>query len=327
MMACNCNPASALHRNYWVVQYARVPLPFRVIFAPERVAGCISLPLARWPSLQQGTGQKNGGYTLVTNPVSAKTVSERDLVLAFYNEQPLLAEDLGRVLTTLGRDYRRLTDGRTLLVASVESGSVIAVLRDAMSQVVPYISDAAAVAKGATAMLEFAKALREAIKKLRTKSKASLEDREAQVLKTVEEICKAAVKSKSQVEIKHKAKTGDSLEIRISPVEALEIREAAKQERAALRRLEKDGANPLLTSQQPLQLADRLAEAYGKGGLTSDVRSLIEAIVTALRDGGYGDALETVAVDLANRGMDDLAAFVRAEANKPRDLEPPIASG
>ena len=54
-----------------------------------------------------------------------------ELILKLDFERTPSAEDLGEIFSALGRDYHEMSDGRTLVVVRVESGSIILTLTDA----------------------------------------------------------------------------------------------------------------------------------------------------------------------------------------------------
>lgn len=82
------------------------------------------------------------------------------LILTIRYENPPPAEELGDLFAALGRDYRGISGGRTLVLTSVQQGSVIATLTDAAVAALPYIKDAAAIFGGIKAIADFAKALK-----------------------------------------------------------------------------------------------------------------------------------------------------------------------
>lgn len=70
-----------------------------------------------------------------------------DLVLTFNHEQPITAAQLGELFAALARDYRQFTSGRSLVVTRIESGSLIALLQDAIVFLAPHLRTAVEVAK------------------------------------------------------------------------------------------------------------------------------------------------------------------------------------
>jgi hypothetical protein len=71
------------------------------------------------------------------------------LILNINNSRPIAAAGLGRLLTSMGSDYRQAT-GRPLVVTQLERGSIVAVFQEAFQ-------NAAALADSVNHLIEFAK--------------------------------------------------------------------------------------------------------------------------------------------------------------------------
>jgi hypothetical protein len=63
---------------------------------------------------------------------------EHQLVITIDCETAPSAADVGELFVALARDYKDITKGRSLVVARIEQGSIIAILTDWASQALPY---------------------------------------------------------------------------------------------------------------------------------------------------------------------------------------------
>ncbi len=84
--------------------------------------------------------------------------------LRLHVENQLLvpAGDIGGLLVALSNDYRRATKGRALVLTSLQTGTITALLQDAAilwTAVQPYAQGAAAVAEGGKAIYDLIKPL------------------------------------------------------------------------------------------------------------------------------------------------------------------------
>ena len=85
------------------------------------------------------------------------------LIITIEYETAPRADDIGELFAALARDYKDMTKGRVLVVSSIHQGSIWAILTDWALQAAPYIKDTVEVAKGAKALADFAKLLKELI--------------------------------------------------------------------------------------------------------------------------------------------------------------------
>lgn len=276
----------------------------------------------------------------MTDQVPPEDGPLNELVLAVDYKRPLAAEELGELFSALARDYHQST-GRTLIVTRVQSGSLIAFLQDAIILVGPYLRDAVEVVKAVNAMTSFAKSIGDALDRVRHGGVKGLfgGGRKRNGLRSVEALLKIATDSGSEVTLKYTTADGDVMETRVTPVEAIRIREQAKSERSAIQALRyqtplreltslRSWPSTLGTSKEISSLTESLAHAYqGRDSLTShsDLRALISTLVLTVRSSGMGYMLEMLATNLAGRGLYELAEMVRTEVRRSSDeTEPPL---
>lgn len=248
---------------------------------------------------------------MATGPIPLD-VAGRELVLAIRNIQPIAADELGALLTTLARDYRRLTR-RKLVVERLETGSVITKLVDAAVFITPYASNAVEVSKAINAIVAFSKALRERFanaKSSEDKGAAELGMREAPGTDSVKQLARIVAKSGGEATFKCSGPGGESIEGKITSKEAIDIREREKTARAAIRLAKQQNLLGLGIDDDTAALARRLVDM----GQSADLDEAIRALVVALRSAGLASYLEMIASDLAAHGHSRIADLLRQEA-------------
>jgi hypothetical protein len=243
-----------------------------------------------------------------------------ELILTLHNERPIPADDLGALFRALAADYRRLNRGRTLVIASLEHGSLIARLQEAYATFGPHLHTAWDIASAAKDLAEFAKTLRDLFSRAKHGPKEiDLFQRKSNPpgIKSVEAMVKLVINTGGEIEVSYKQRD-EEISMRATSAEALTIRERAKvtareiQPPPGLRDAESGTfvANP--PSPQLYDaggIADKLVEA-GPGA-----QVIIEAVASALQEAGV---LETVAAKLDQGGHHSLAMAVRAAASHRR---------
>lgn len=155
--------------------------------------------------------------------------AEHELMLHIADGRPLLASELGELLSALSRDYRQMNRGRSLAVVRIESGSILIFMQDAALATKPYLSDAIEFAKGGKALLDFAKSIKDLIGKKKTPDTGLVEGRKQGPYRSIEAMVKTAADAGSELTIKHVAHDGESLEVHLTPKDAVEIRARTHQ--------------------------------------------------------------------------------------------------
>lgn len=247
------------------------------------------------------------------------------LVLVFDQGRPVEAEELGQLFSSLARDYRQFTGGRTLVIERLETGSLIAYLRDAVEAVRPYLSGMEEWAKAGKALLDFATALTGLLTRAKKDPEGARlfgKGKKRIGTRSVEALLQIATDSGSEVTLRHFTSGGDKLEIHVTPMEALKVREAAEA-----KRLTKETNSPApLTApgQRSLVLPDfsstsfatALAQFPGSDDdlASPDLRLVITSMIRLLRKHKLDFMVEGVASDLDSQGRHNLAFIVREEA-------------
>lgn len=256
----------------------------------------------------------------MTEQRSLTPQSAAELVIVFDYRRELLAADLGSLLTALAKDYARAYRGRTLVVSSIEKGSLLVAIHDAVSAASPFIKDGVEIARGIKSITDFAASIRKLV--LRKKDEAAGVKAPApktRVDRSVQEIVRIAAVSGSEVTIRQTEADGRITEISLASREAIEIRERETTRRseappAGRRVTQPTFPDPLPVSFQPIALADQFEKLDQAGSHGREaVISAIASVAAVVRDAGHGRLLEPLALELESRGLHDWAAAVRAE--------------
>jgi hypothetical protein len=244
------------------------------------------------------------------------------LIIAIDFETPPRADDLGDLFTALARDYRDMSRGRVLVVASMEHGSIIAVLKDWALLAAPHIKDAIEVAKGVKALADFAKFLKDWIDRVKSgKAKKQLyrRGRKARGQRSIEAIVKIAANSGSALRVKHTTAKGEILEVELSAPQAIKVRDEALAEQNAA--LEAEHLPHLGSASVELpEVQQAIGRLYAPSAVrlsSSEAQAIITTLVKVLQAAGLENLILQIAADLASRGLHELASELKARARKP----------
>lgn len=250
----------------------------------------------------------------VTQEIAIIRPEPNELLIAIDNADPLPVSLVSELLSNLSKDYRRQNRGRTLVVSRIATGSLWIALTDLAHMAVPYAKNAVEIAKGGKAVLDFGKAVRDAI----DRKKAPSTDHDGEnnrpnsgQFRSVETLVKVAAETGSYIRVRQTGSDGSSLEVELSPADAVSIRERSSEEKQSLTLAAPDapallGASERSTDLVATRFADRLQDAAYPGSA-----GLVEAIVEALVLAGGVHLVEQVASQLEGRGLYDLATQIR----------------
>ena len=231
---------------------------------------------------------------------------EDQLIITIYYETAPRADDLGELFAALARDYKDITRGRVLVVTSIEHGSIIATLTDWAIQTIPYIKDAVEFAKGAKALADFGKVLKDWIDGTRTGKKTlpQRRGRKTQGQRSIEAIVKIAADKGRAVRVRHTTSKGEAFEVEMSGPEAIKLTEETLPYRTRGVDL-KDvprviGAKAALPDLK--RVIDRLYEPSIELS-TDEMDAIVAAIVEVLRAANLAYLIPQIVADLSNRGM------------------------
>ena len=244
----------------------------------------------------------------------------------------------------MARDYRQLTRGRTLVVARLETGSLHAYLQDAFNQVAPYAKGALEVVKAAKGIKEFARTLTEILGRAKEHPSTldQLKSCRRAGARSIEAIVKIAAASQSEVHLHHETADSEIIDLKVTPIEAIRIREEATAHLASLPSAQTlaavtgDEATARFLQSAPARLqpsdyADSLVRLYGPLNAKSssiaeaDVPTVLAALAELMKSVGLGSLISEIASDLEGRGHHDFARMLRgATKSQNCDQEPPI---
>jgi hypothetical protein len=254
----------------------------------------------------------------ITIPVPA----EHEILLSIRNERPLQAAILGELLSALSRDYRQMNRGRGLAVTRIETGSVFIFLTDAFLAAKPYLDTSIEVVKGAKAIFDFAKSIRDFIGKKKNPNSDLEQGVKQGPYRSIEKMIKIAAETGSELQIRYSDGNGGSFEASLAPLEAVAIRKRtghpelqAKVMHQERERLLEEATSALIKGVADEQLALPGSRAH---------HPLIGTVVRLLRQTRNGHLVEMLASELQGRGYSELAAAVRAEASNDVGERPPI---
>jgi hypothetical protein len=254
------------------------------------------------------------------------------LILALDFERPPNAEDLGEVFTALARDYREMTNGRTLVVVRVDSGSITATLTDAALTAAPYV---AAGVGGGLATITAINALGQFVANLKKwfgytksdteKKRLYRKGRKSPGQRSVETIIKVAADTRSHIRLKYKSKQGETLEAELTPAEAISVRAQVPIGETEQVRL---ASTPRMRSAPEVQAGiERLQQIHAQNLSPNQVDAIVEVMVAVLQASGQRYVLLEIASELERRGLHNIASALRLHIHRSSGTdEPPLAT-
>ena len=255
------------------------------------------------------------------------------LVITLYGNGPISAAQLGKLFTSLSRDYKQIARGRMLVVSSIRAGSIVTILTDSATAAVnaaavaaPHVKDAAEIVKGTWSIAKFADKVASALGRAREGGGGVFERGQKRAgQRSAEALYEAAINSGHEVEIKHTMPDGEVFKMRVTPSEAIVARERARAKIAQI-----EGGSPVfqqITAAQKHRLllpslrTKALADAFVQMDGRREIDALIAAVVDTLGEAGAEQALETIALTLESGGHYALAATIRGQRDDGPDRD------
>lgn len=255
-----------------------------------------------------------------------------EIILTFDFEFAPTAEDLGEVFLALSRDYRDASNGGTLVVTRVESGSIIVTLTDAALTAAPY---AAVIVGGTISTMaaintidKFAENLKKWFGRAKTgegKKRLYRKGKKSPGQRSVEAIINTAAKTRSRARVKYSKANGETLEAEVSPAEAIEIRNVAEPDAAQPKKVTVE--RPLTVRPEVESAVEQFRKAGSENLSQSQIEAVVDIIVAALQSSSAEHALPKIASQLEMHGLFEFAGAVRRHIRgSGGTLLPPITT-
>lgn len=247
-----------------------------------------------------------------------------DLRIAIYNERPIEAAELGKLLNDLSSDYQRLTGG-SLVLARLETGSTILFLTEAalaLAAAANVAESTASIASAVEKLATFAKKIKTLIRGAESDPISEVVTRpKAPGVRSVERIIRIAAERRADVEIEYESDAGgvkEKINVRMTPSDAERIQQSVKlhrdefQETKAIagpnsRRL---GSSAQLALEEAVESFRALPSSVDRADF-SQLDPLIATIVSVLKRNNAGYYLPTIVNTLEVEGRFELAAMIR----------------
>jgi hypothetical protein len=218
------------------------------------------------------------------------------LVLRIENKEPLPAAWVANALQALSADYQRTT-GRDLIIAQIETGSLIVTFFDWLGK--------------ANDLIDFAKHIKE-VWMAAMAAKLRLSKSKKPGAQSARALAELAMKSGAALELSEVNADGSSISLRVIPEEAFRVREM--EDLVATRRRERREASDQILAEGELErFAKTAIDRLGRGdtldendGLMMVIRALLE-VIKAQPNGAA--MLNRVALRLQQQGYDPTALF------------------
>lgn len=255
---------------------------------------------------------------------------KNQLIVVIDYEKPPRAEDIGALFSALAKDYKTVSRGRVLVIASIDHGSIIATLVDWAFQALPYVKASVETAKGAKALADFGRLLKDSVTAVKSpnfaKSLPPSSGRRS-VHRTMRAMAKTAAENHCDIRIKHIEADGETLEVEMTArqaVEAQRVLEAPRtvQEHAAI-------ARPAQIPELPAvhEAIGRLYAAGAQAYSATEAQTVADALIEVLQTMGLIEIVARLVADLRQKGSHTLAEALEARLNERRGKHgPPLAT-
>jgi len=249
--------------------------------------------------------------------------SPGEIVLVIGNKKPIAADELGKLFQVMAKDYRRLTRGRTLVIARVSPGSTLIWLQDAALIAGAYAHNLDEISKAIGATRYFAENLSALWRYLKGDASHSTMRVGPQTpgLKTVEKLAEMAADSKSKIDYEYEGPDGEKIRLKMTPQAARAMRSRRVRH---VPRIEASAAPKQISSvlkgldlTQPDSSA-AVTEALAQLPNTSNAREIAAVVASVLRSANLEYVLERIISDLALRGLNAIAEALRYETLAPQ---------
>ncbi|MGO4639876.1 hypothetical protein AB4Z43_15695 [Mesorhizobium sp. 2RAF45] len=278
-------------------------------------------------------------------PAGFENEQRPSLIVALFNEKPIDAGQIGRLLADFQADYRRLY-GRSLVVGRLETGSHwISLLDEAAWTIGTGVATALAI-EGGKILFAYAKQIRTSFKHAETSLKAlptTPNDSFVEELRCAESLVKTAEDGEAAFQLifdNAPDGSGRRMFLRYESKDTKRLSKGFKRDKSARRKHQKLVTRHS-TAPAPMQaligddvshtaLIRDFSQTLDKvsiTGSTDEIRTLIDLIANTLKSlTGGTQVLEQLAIAMELNGKMDISMMIRGHI-PPRDCIPPIISG
>lgn len=245
-----------------------------------------------------------------------------ELIITIRYDVPLPAVELGELFAAIARDYRAFTNGRSLVVSRIESGSIRTTLIDMAMAAAPYVKDAVEFAKGVKALADFTKLIKDLLDKVNpgTSSEQPKSLSKSPAHRTFARAFKMSIESNCDVELKMTSSNGDVIEAKITPALANTARK--QDDISAVTAQAQLPLQNYAKTTKVTQIISDLTRADPESLSQTEREMLIEVLVGTLQDARMDFLIEQIASNFAQRGFNSIADAIRIRAS--RRNEPPL---
>ena len=236
------------------------------------------------------------------------------IVLVIENRQPVPALALSKLLAALARDYRKQNRSRTLVVARVQDGSIWITLLDMAQATLPYAKDIVEAAKGVKAIIDFGKSLAGLLKAKKVDQASAEKLQPNGPMRSIETLVKFVVDAGCNVRIRLIGADGSRHEVEVTHSEAVAIQKSDHYAKEA-----KTFDHPIMAPERDLngkrtaEFADDLERLQVSEKSTDN--DALQIILGTIKRSGDGELLESLAIELDERGYKELAETIRESTN------------
>lgn len=256
----------------------------------------------------------------MVEPKMRKSEEKNTLVIAILNEQPIDADEIGKLLRALSTDYHRATGSR-LVLSRLELGSTWIFLQDALALAGGMAGHVSAIAGAANNMKTFVGHIKEYLQRPKS-TNLTPEIDISPVAETLGKVAEIAARKDAGFKLRYRsdAKKGiQELDAEFTPNQAWEFDQFARADRARAKGRKKAQQVLLPKTEEPLQI-EHLAERLRAQAVEApdQIESLVEVVIEFLKSNGLAHQLPGLALSLEARGLSEMARIVRRHIGPDR---------
>lgn len=253
---------------------------------------------------------------------------ENQLVVVIDYERRPRAEDIGALFSALAKDYKTVSRGRILVVASIDHGSIIATLVDWAFQAVPYIKATVETAKGAKALADFSKLLKDSIIAAKSPNSAKLPSTgQRSVHRSMKALVKTAAENGCNIRLKHVEADGESFEVEMTAPQAVEAQKVLEAPKAIR---EPTAMTRYARTEQLPEVQQAIGRLYGPDAAAyspTEAQAIADSLFEILEAMGLTEIIPHLIGDLRQKGSYALADALRSKLNgRGGKHEPPLTT-